>query len=152
MIRKALLERMYLCRFFDVSMPWLLKFIKNLYENLHENLNVQLTSQQKAALIVKKHLVGIKNWIKSKINNGILKGLNSIVQASKIKARFYGKKHFATIALLLTGKLDFTKINPLLPTRFSVERVSPKDRFLRLFSYLPKTSFLASFLSHFVVS
>ena len=81
-------------------------------------LNSDLSYMQKAALTIKKHLVGIQNWIKSKINNGILEGLNSIVQAAKRKARGYGKKHFATIALLLTGKLDFTKVNPLLPTHF----------------------------------
>ena len=76
---------------------------------------------QKAALTVKKHLVGIKNWIKSKINNGISEGLNSIVQAAKRKARDDGKKHFSTMALLLIGKLDFTKINPLLATHFGSE-------------------------------
>jgi len=61
------------------------------------------------------------HWIKSKINNGISEGLNSIVQAAKRKARGYGKKHFSTMALLLIGKLDFTKINPLLATHFGSE-------------------------------
>jgi hypothetical protein len=40
------------------------------------------------------------------------------VQAAKIKARGYGKKNFSTIALVLIGKLDFTKVNPLLPIHF----------------------------------
>jgi hypothetical protein len=40
------------------------------------------------------------------------------VQAAKKKARGDGKKHFSTMALLLIGKLDFTKVNPLLPTHF----------------------------------
>ncbi len=36
---------------------------------------------------------------------------------SKRKARGYKRKHFKTIAYLLTGKLDFSKINEFaLPT------------------------------------
>jgi hypothetical protein len=48
---------------------------------------------------------------KSQINNGILEGLNSVLQAAKRKARGYKIKHFKTIAYLLTGKLDFSKVN-----------------------------------------
>ena len=73
---------------------------------------------QKAAQTVERHLSGIHNWMRSKINNGILEGLNSIIQAAKRKARGYGKKHFATIAFLLTGKLNLQNVNPFLPTRF----------------------------------
>jgi transposase len=81
-------------------------------------LNCALPPMQKAALTVQQHLSGIHNWMKSRINNGILEGLNSIIQAAKRKARGYGKKHFATIAFLLTGKLNLQKVNPFLPTRF----------------------------------
>lgn len=77
-----------------------------------------LEPMRKAAQTVQKHKTGIQNWIQSRINNGLLEGLNSIIQAAKRKARGYGKKHFATIAFLLTGKLDFRKVNPFLPTRF----------------------------------
>jgi len=45
------------------------------------------------------------------INNGILEGLNSVLQAAKRKARGYKVEHFKTIAYLLTGKLDFSKLN-----------------------------------------
>jgi len=34
-----------------------------------------------------------------------------MLQAAKRKARGYKRKHFKTIAYLLTGKLDFSKIN-----------------------------------------
>ena len=81
-------------------------------------LNCGLEPMQKAAQTVERHLSGIHNWMRSKINNGILEGLNSIIQAAKRKARGYGKKHFATIAFLLTGKLNLQKVNPFLPTRF----------------------------------
>jgi transposase len=70
-----------------------------------------------AAKTIKNHWDGIVSWKESQINNGILEGLNSVVQAAKRKARGYGKKHFKTIAYLITGKLDFTKINKnYLPT------------------------------------
>jgi transposase len=78
-----------------------------------------LDPMKEAAQTVKKHREGILNWVKSRLNNGILEGLNSVIQAAKRKARGYGKKHFATIALLLTGKLNFTNVNPNLPTRFA---------------------------------
>lgn len=71
----------------------------------------------KAAKTVKRHWDGVMRWQKSKINNGILEGLNSVLQAAKRKARGYKRTHFKTIAYLLTGKLDFSKINEFaLPT------------------------------------
>jgi transposase len=76
---------------------------------------------KKAALTVQAHLTGIKNWIKSKINNGILEGLNSVVQAAKRKERGYGRQHFHTMTFLLTGKLNLSRVNTLLPTRFEKE-------------------------------
>lgn len=72
----------------------------------------------KAAKTIKNHWQGILNWKKSQINNGILEGLNSIVQAAKAKARGYNTfKHFKNIIYLITGNLDFRKINRnCLPT------------------------------------
>lgn len=71
-----------------------------------------------AAKTIKKHWDGILNWKRSQINNGILEGLNSIVQAAKNKARGYKTfKRFKNIIYLVTGKLDFTKVNQnCLPT------------------------------------
>ena len=55
--------------------------------------------------------------MESQINNGILEGLNSVVQAAKKKARGYKFKHFRTIVYLITGGLDFSKVNSAcLPT------------------------------------
>jgi len=77
----------------------------------------QLAPIIKVAKTIKKHWEGILSWKKSQINNGILEGLNSILQAAKRKARGYKIQHFKTIAYLLTGKLDFSKINSnCLPT------------------------------------
>ncbi|MDP8051756.1 transposase, partial [Pasteurella atlantica] len=76
----------------------------------------QLSPMIKVAKTIKKHWNGVLHWVDSKINNGILEGLNSVLQAAKRKARGYKVKHFKTMAFLLTGKLDFTAQNPYLPT------------------------------------
>jgi transposase len=73
----------------------------------------------KAAKTIKNHWAGIIRWKISQINNGILEGLNSVLQSAKRKARGYGEKHFKTIAYLMTGKLDFSVVNKYcLPTGF----------------------------------
>ena len=77
-----------------------------------------LSPMVKVAKTIKSHWQGILQWKLSSINNGILEGLNSIIQAAKRKARGYGKKHFKTIAYLLSGKLNLNKVNPNLPTCF----------------------------------
>ena len=66
----------------------------------------------KAAKTVKKYWDGIVRWYESKINNGILEGLNSVIQAAKSKARGYKTfKNYQIIVYLLTGKLDFSLVN-----------------------------------------
>lgn len=72
----------------------------------------QLEPMTKAAKTIKKHWDGVLRWKESQINNGILEGLNSVVQAAKRKARGYKKKHFKTMVYLLTGDLAFHKLNP----------------------------------------
>ena len=71
----------------------------------------------KAAKTIKRHWDGVLSWKASQINNGLLEGLNSVIQAAKRKARGYKKPHFKIMAYLLTGKLDFTQVNKsCLPT------------------------------------
>ena len=66
----------------------------------------------KAAKTIKRHWDGVVHWYKSKINNGILEGLNSVIQAAKSKARGYKTfKNYKIIVYLLTGKLDFALVN-----------------------------------------
>jgi len=67
----------------------------------------------KAANVIKKHWDGVLEWKKSQINNGILEGLNSIVQAAKAKARgFKTFRNFRIVVFLLTGNLNFKSLNP----------------------------------------
>lgn len=74
---------------------------------------------KKVARMIKRHWDGILRWKDSQINNGILEGLNSVIQAAKRKARGYKVEHFKTMAFLLTGKFNFNTINPFLPTHFA---------------------------------
>lgn len=72
----------------------------------------ELVPMVKAAKTIKAHWDGIIQWKKSQINNGILEGLNSVIQAAKRKARGYKFEHFKTMVYLITGRLDFSKVNP----------------------------------------
>ena len=68
-----------------------------------------------AARAIKNHWAGVLRWCDSKVNNGILEGLNSLVQAAKAKARGYRTfRNLKTIVYLITGKLDYSKVG--LPT------------------------------------
>jgi len=72
---------------------------------------------KEAAYTIQRHWDGVVNWIYYKISNGILEGFNSIFQAAKAKARGYTRTDtIKAIIYLLTGKLDFSKINPYYVT------------------------------------
>jgi transposase len=58
--------------------------------------------------MIKNHWNGVTNYIKTKIDNGILEGTNSLIQAAKDSARgFRSTKNFITTIYLRTGKLKF---------------------------------------------
>lgn len=66
----------------------------------------------KVAKTIKAHWDGIIEWKRSQINNGVLEGLNSVVQAAKAKARgFRTFRNFQIVVYLTTGKLDFGTVN-----------------------------------------
>jgi transposase len=61
-----------------------------------------------AARSIKRHWQGLLRWFTSQINNGILEGIKSLVQAAKTRARGYrSDRNFITMIYLLTGKLKF---------------------------------------------
>lgn len=61
------------------------------------------------ARTIRAHQDGILRWFTSQINNGILEGINSLVQAAKAKARGYrSNRNFASIIYLVAGKLDLS--------------------------------------------
>jgi transposase len=60
-----------------------------------------------AARAVKRHWDGILQWFDSKIANGLIVGVNSLVQVAKAKARGYrSTRNLKLIIHLLAGKLD----------------------------------------------
>lgn len=68
----------------------------------------RLTPIINAAYTIKNHWDGILRWFDSRISNGILEGINSLIQAAKAKARgFRSTKNLITVVYLLAGKLDF---------------------------------------------
>jgi transposase len=63
---------------------------------------------KEAAYTIKRHWDGVLNWFESRINNGILEGFNSLVQAAKARARGYRTtEYLITMIYLITGKLRF---------------------------------------------
>ena len=74
----------------------------------------RLEPMKNVAITIRKHWNGVLRWYHSRISNGILEGLNSLVQSAKSKARgFKTFRNFRTIIFLITGDLDLQKINPL---------------------------------------
>ena len=60
-----------------------------------------------AARTVKRHWDGILRWFDSRIANGLIEGINSLVQAAKAKARGYrSTRNLKAIVYLLAAKLD----------------------------------------------
>ena len=67
---------------------------------------------KEAAYTIKAHWEGVVQWKKTHIDNGLLEGLNSLIQAAKAKARgFRTFRYFRIVAFLITGKLDFDQLN-----------------------------------------
>ena len=60
-----------------------------------------------AAYTIKNHWHGVLRWFDSGISNGILEGINSLIQAAKAKARgFRSTRNLITVVYLIAGKLD----------------------------------------------
>ena len=60
-----------------------------------------------AAHTIKRHWDGVLRWFDSNIANGLIEGINSLVQAAKAKARGYrSKRNLLAMVYLLAGKLD----------------------------------------------
>ena len=65
-----------------------------------------------AARTIKAHWEGVVQWKRSQIDNGLLEGLNSLIQAAKAKARGFSTfRYFRIVAFLITGRLNFVQLN-----------------------------------------
>ena len=66
------------------------------------------------AKTIKEHWDGVVRWFTSQINNGLLEGTNSLIQAAKARSRgFRNPKYLITTIYLIGGKLDFQLPNVL---------------------------------------
>ena len=62
----------------------------------------------KAAKTIKKHWDGMLRWFASRITNGVLEAINSLIQSAKAKARgFRSTEYLITMVYLIAGKLKF---------------------------------------------
>ncbi len=62
----------------------------------------------KVAKAIKKHWAGVLRWFTSRISNGLLEAINSLIQSAKAKARgFRSTRYLITMVYLIAGKLDF---------------------------------------------
>ena len=60
-----------------------------------------------AARTIKRHWDGVLAWFESGITNGVLEGINSLIQAAKAKARGYrSTRNLITMVYLIAGKLN----------------------------------------------
>ena len=69
----------------------------------------RLPPMVEAALTIRRHWNGILRWHDTHIANGILEGINSLVQAAKAKARGYrSSRNLKAIIYLVAGKLQIS--------------------------------------------
>ena len=67
----------------------------------------RLEPMKAVARTIQKHRDGILAWFDSRISNGLIEGINSLVQAAKAKARGYrNTKTLKAVTYLVAGKLD----------------------------------------------
>ena len=68
----------------------------------------RLEPLKQAAKTIDRHRQGVLNWFDSKVSNGVLEGINSLIQAAKARARGYrSSTNLKTIAYMIAGKLIF---------------------------------------------
>jgi transposase len=63
------------------------------------------------ARLIGDHWEGVVRWHWTRINNGVLEGINSLVQASKRRARGYrNKQNLIAMIYLIAGRLDLSPV------------------------------------------
>ena len=70
-------------------------------------MRCRLEPMKQVARTIKTHKEGILRWFESRIANGLIEGINSLVQAAKAKARGYRTlTNLKAMVYILAGKLD----------------------------------------------
>jgi transposase len=67
----------------------------------------RILAMVEASRTIRRHWDGVLRWFKSRITNGLLEGINSLVQAAKARARGYRtSRNLITMVYLIAGKLE----------------------------------------------
>ena len=78
-------------------------------------LKSRLEPAKELGRMMKEHWLGITSWFRLRVSNAILEGINSLIKAAAARARGYRTiRNYTTIIYLITGKLDFSAVNPAL--------------------------------------
>lgn len=73
----------------------------------------QIPPMIETAKSLKRHEDGILRWFQTKLTNGLLEGLNSLIQATKRKAKgFKTIANFIAMAYVTVNKLEITVPQP----------------------------------------
>ena len=73
----------------------------------------KIDAMKEVATMIRSHIEGIVAWAQTRQTNGFLEAINGLFQASKRRARGYGRFNtIKTVIFLIAGKLDFPAINP----------------------------------------
>jgi transposase len=68
----------------------------------------RLPEMVRVAQTIQQHWNGVLRWFTSRISNGVLEGINSLIQAAKAKARGYRNvENLITMSYLIAGQLRF---------------------------------------------
>ena len=84
------------------SRPWGELFLDRWYSWA---IRSRLEPMKNAARTVMKHRDGILRWFESRIANGLIEGINSLVQSAKARG-YRSPRHCKAIIYLIAGKLD----------------------------------------------
>jgi transposase len=68
----------------------------------------RLQEMARVAQTIREHWDGVLRWFTSRVSNGVLEGINSLIQAAKAKARGYRNvENLITMSYLIAGQLRF---------------------------------------------
>jgi transposase len=95
---------------FDAFFEQLVELAEAYLERWYEGaVRSRLEPIKAFAHLIGEHWEGVLRWHWTKVNNGVLEGINSLVQASKRRARGYrNKRNLIAMIYLIAGRLDFS--------------------------------------------
>ncbi len=91
--------------FYDQPPEWAGAYLKRWY---FWATHSRLAPLIDVARTIREHQDGILRWFQTRVTNGLLEGINSLIQAAKAKARGYRTlNNLMVMVYLVAGKLDF---------------------------------------------